>query len=91
MALGIIEDAHWESHTVRIEPGDALLLYTDGVVDALNANGESFGRDRLLAAITARRGATAPDLQAAILAAVHGFVGEAPRFDDLTLMVVARL
>ena len=91
MALGIIEDARWGSQSVRIEPGDTLLLYTDGVVDALNPEGESFGLDRLLAGAAARRGATAPDMQQAILTSVHRFVGEAPRFDDLTLMVVARI
>jgi serine phosphatase RsbU (regulator of sigma subunit)/tetratricopeptide (TPR) repeat protein len=91
MALGIVEDARWQQQTVRIEPGDALLLYTDGAVDALNPEGEAFGRERLLATAEGHRGATARDMQEAILTSIHDFVEEAPRFDDLTLMVVARI
>jgi serine phosphatase RsbU (regulator of sigma subunit) len=90
MALGIVEDARWERQRLQISAGDALLLYTDGVVDALNAEGEAFGRNRLLAATTAQQGVPAPEMQQAILTHIHDFVGEAPRFDDLTLLVVAR-
>ena len=47
MALGIDDTAHFEQQAVHLDPGDALVLYTDGILDALNARGEEFGDERL--------------------------------------------
>jgi sigma-B regulation protein RsbU (phosphoserine phosphatase) len=88
--LGIFEDATWEQRTVQLAPGDALVLYTDGVTDAEDGTGTFFGRERLLEIAEANRGRSAQDVQAALIAEVQEFVGEAPQFDDLTLMVVVR-
>ena len=96
LPLGILEDTAWEAGTVRLAPGEALVLYTDGVTEAQTLDGVLFGQDRLLDAIGACCGsreateAKAQELQEAVLAAVHEFVGNSPRFDDLTLMVVSR-
>jgi serine phosphatase RsbU (regulator of sigma subunit) len=96
LPLGIFEDSTWEQGTVELAPGDALVLYTDGVTDAQTADGIPFGQDRLLEVIEAFRGplatstANAQEMGEAVLAAVHRFVGDSPQFDDLTLMVVAR-
>ena len=96
LPLGILEDTEWERGTVRLAPGDALVLYTDGVTEAQARDGVLFGQDRLLEVIEACRGsgdptgANAQELQGVVLAAVHEFVGDAPRFDDLTLMVASR-
>ena len=96
LPLGIMEDAAWEAGSARLDSGDALVLYTDGVTEAQTLDGALYGQDRLLAVIKAQRGAGgaaedhAPVLQDAILAAVHEFVGDAPRFDDLTTMVISR-
>jgi len=89
--LGIFEGETWEQGAVRLAPGDVLLLYTDGVTDAENGDGEFFGEERLLeVAKTNCRDNSAQGLQDAVLAAVHGYVGDAPQFDDITLMVVSR-
>jgi sigma-B regulation protein RsbU (phosphoserine phosphatase) len=94
--LGIFEDSTWEQGMAELAPGDALVLYTDGVTDAQTDDGIPFGQDRLLEVIQAFRGplatstANAKEMGEAVLAAVHRFVGDAPQFDDLTLMVVAR-
>jgi sigma-B regulation protein RsbU (phosphoserine phosphatase) len=91
-----MEDTGWESGSARLARGDALVLYTDGVTEAQTRDGVLFGQDRLREVVGAERdtgGATydhAGALQDAVLAAVHEFVGDAPRFDDLTLMVVSR-
>lgn len=96
MALGILEDTEWESGTLSLAPGDALVIYTDGVTEAQARDGVLFGQDRLLEVIGACCGsgreteANAQVLQDALLAAVHEFVGGAPRFDDVTLMVISR-
>lgn len=54
-AIGMIEDATFDGHTLTLEPGDRLYLYTDGVVETMNRAEEDFGRDRLLAEIAGLR------------------------------------
>ncbi|MGD2205868.1 MAG: SpoIIE family protein phosphatase [Anaerolineae bacterium] len=91
MALGVLEEATWERGQINFAPGDRLVLYTDGVTDAEAADGSMFGTERLLAVIRAHQRGTAQEMQAALLDAVHAFVDAAAPFDDVTLMVVARL
>ena len=90
LPLGILEDASWEQDTAQLAPGDTLVLYTDGVTDARAPDGTVFGQERLLEMIKACRGCEAQDMQEALLSTIHTFVGSAPRFDDLTLLIVAR-
>jgi serine phosphatase RsbU (regulator of sigma subunit) len=92
MALGVAESEVWEQKTVQFEPGDVLVLYTDGVTDAQNAQEVFFGRERLLGAVQANMGRSARDMQEALVAQVRAFMGKAPhtKRDDITLMVVVR-
>jgi serine phosphatase RsbU (regulator of sigma subunit) len=91
IGAGILPDAAWQQAAVQLNAGDALILYTDGVVDARTPEGEAFGLERLLASVQSHLGADASELAGGILAEIHHFVGDAPRFDDLTLVVVARI
>jgi sigma-B regulation protein RsbU (phosphoserine phosphatase) len=88
--IGITEDATWGNNTITLLPGDALILYTDGIPEAQNETGELFGEKTLLDVIRANKGKSAGDLQASILDAVHKFVGDAPQYDDITIMVLVR-
>ena len=90
MPLGIDEESVWRQEVVQMPPGGALLLYTDGVTDAQNSQGEFI--DRKLIMDTAQRSLGQPveQIQQAILDEVHRFVGEAPRFDDITLVILGR-
>jgi serine phosphatase RsbU (regulator of sigma subunit) len=88
--IGIVEDTTWGNDTVLIEPGDALILYTDGIPEAANIDGEFFGEETLVQVAQAGLGKSAGDLQANILDAVHHFVGDAPQHDDITLMILLR-
>ncbi len=91
MPLGVVEDARLAPETVQIDPGTALLLYTDGIVDAQNQQQEFFGRERMLEIAQATLAApSAQGMQDALLSAVFGFMGDGPQFDDVTLMVVVR-
>ena len=90
VALGVVSETPFESSEVRIEPGDRLLLYTDGVTEAENAQDEEFGESRLTSFLDTHRGDTDRGLLDGVLANVllHG-QGVRPR-DDMTLMVVGR-
>jgi serine phosphatase RsbU (regulator of sigma subunit) len=91
LPLGILKDATWEVNSAQIPPGEALVLYTDGVTDAQGQDGDMFGQDRLLAVLRDCRGRSAQEMEDGLLSEIHQFVGDSPRFDDLTLMVIARL
>lgn len=90
LPLGIFEDGRWEQRTVQLAPGDTLLLYTDGVTEAENASSAFFGQERLLHVAQANLGRSAQAIQEAVLGEVHAFVGDAPQFDDIALMVLVR-
>lgn len=90
MPIGIDEGAVWEQREVKIEPGDLLLLYTDGIPDAINEDGDFFEDDNLVDIAVVNANTSAHEVQAAIIDQVQRFVGEAPQVDDITLMVLRR-
>jgi len=90
MVLGIVEDVAWKQETVQLAPGDVLLLYTDGITESQDLREEFFGEKRLLKTAQANRERSAQDIQDALIAEVLKFAGDAPQFDDITLMVVIR-
>ncbi len=90
MPLGIPAEGVLEQSTVHLDPGDVLVLYTDGFTEAQNARDELFGEDQLLATARANLGRSALEMQEALVSDVRKFVGDAPQFDDLTLVVLVR-
>jgi len=90
LPIGIDEEAAWDHATIEIRPGDILVLYTDGIPEAQNADGEFFHRSNLEAIIKENHGQSAEKLQQAILNAVYDFLGDIPPQDDITLMVLVR-
>jgi serine phosphatase RsbU (regulator of sigma subunit) len=88
--LGIERDAVWTARTVALKPGDLLVLYTDGISEAQNSDGELFEVERLLEAARSCEERIANTVQATILAAVDQFVGDAPQSDDMTILIVVR-
>jgi sigma-B regulation protein RsbU (phosphoserine phosphatase) len=91
MAVGMFADAEFRPVHFRLQPGDVLAFYTDGVIEAANEKNEEYGRERLAAAVSAGRKLPAAELQAALLADVRAFRGSDKFADDLTLMVVKYL
>jgi sigma-B regulation protein RsbU (phosphoserine phosphatase) len=65
-----------------------VVLYTDGVTEALNEAGEEFGSARLMAVVRAQSGSSARELIVQIRDAIRVFTGNQPQFDDITLMVL---
>jgi serine phosphatase RsbU (regulator of sigma subunit) len=96
MALGVIEEETWAQETIRIDPGDVLLLYTDGITDAQDQRGRAFGKSRLRERVqasvrlSAGQQPSAQEIQDALLTDVHRFMDGAPQFDDMALMIVVR-
>jgi serine phosphatase RsbU (regulator of sigma subunit) len=89
--LGMFEDMEWKRAQVQFEPGDVLLLYSDGVPEAQNLAKEEFGDDRLQTVGGDNITRPAQEIQEIIISSMDDFVGEAPQFDDITLMVISRL
>jgi phosphoserine phosphatase RsbU/P len=90
MALGVVTDTPFEQRSLRLEPGDFVLLYTDGVTDAADAQVQAFGLERLQKAILAHRHAPAHEIVAALEQAVSDFTGSAAPFDDVAIVAIRR-
>ena len=88
--LGILEGGTWQQKVVHLAPGDVLMLYTDGITEAQNAQEAFFDEDRLRDVVRANLGRSARDIQDEVMAQVGAFVGDSPQSDDITLMVVIR-
>lgn len=90
-ALGVLDDVQFQDHHTVLKAGDAMVLYTDGVTEALSPAGLFYGEERLLDVIKdSEENSRAQEKLDAILESVTAFVGDNPPADDLTLMVVRR-
>jgi sigma-B regulation protein RsbU (phosphoserine phosphatase) len=88
LPLGILPDAKYESASVALAPGDWLIIFTDGLVEAVNANTEEFDEPRLLSALEAGTSASPKELLDRLMANVDLFVGSTPQHDDITCLLV---
>jgi len=90
IALGVMPNVVIEQKTLSFQKGDVLLLYTDGVTEAINEDYDEFGLSRLRLTADAVRNQSAVDIRAAITEAIHAHAGDTPQFDDITLVVLKR-
>ncbi len=88
IALGVMSDMEFEEKQVALHEGDILLLYTDGVTEAVNRHGELFGQDRLAKLVEENQDRPAQEIIKIIEQAVIAYAEGLPQFDDLTLMAV---
>lgn len=88
--LGAAEGMSWKVNSVRFQPGDLLVLYTDGVTEAENAGHEFFGSDRLIATVKENVGRSAQEIHEMVIHGLWEFAGSLSQCDDITLMVLAR-
>ncbi len=91
LPLGIRTDAPYEAGLKVLEAGDLLLIFTDGLVEAINDREEEFGEPRMLASLTAMRGAAADVIVRRLMSDVEAFVGMAHQHDDITCLVARRI
>jgi serine phosphatase RsbU (regulator of sigma subunit) len=89
--LGALDEIFLEQREIEVAPGDYLVLFTDGVTEALGSGRQRFEEERLRAAVAASAGGSAQQMLDAIVDAVRAFCGDVSQSDDMTLCVVRRL
>jgi sigma-B regulation protein RsbU (phosphoserine phosphatase) len=90
MAMGVLPGVEYEQSAVRLDPEDVLVFYTDGVIEALNANQQVFGKERLIEVVRNHRSRSATELARVVDDTIEAFVGDTSQFDDFTLVVAKR-
>jgi serine phosphatase RsbU (regulator of sigma subunit) len=88
LPIGIQADAKYESASTALEPGDWLIIFTDGLVEAVNARDEDFDEPRLLSVLEAGPCATPKELLDRLMGSLDLFVGSTPQHDDVTCLLV---
>lgn len=89
--LGISPDALYSCGTAILNPGDVLIIFTDGLVEAVNFKDEEYGEERLLTGIQVNRNYAATEIVTRMMRAVDSFVGMTPQHDDMTGVVIRRV
>ena len=85
-AVATMDGIRFREHPFELNPGDRLFVYTDGVPEATNARNELFGTERMLAALNRDPNASPKELLLTIRGEIDFFVGDAPQFDDITML-----
>jgi phosphoserine phosphatase RsbU/P len=88
LPFGIQAEMKYESATVTLAPGDWLLIFTDGLVEAVNARDEEYGEIRVLVALDAGKSLAPADLLKRLMHELDGFVGNTAQHDDITCMLL---
>ncbi|MGA9040574.1 MAG: PP2C family protein-serine/threonine phosphatase [Terriglobales bacterium] len=88
LPLGIMADAAYQSGNVTLQPGDWLVIFTDGVVEAMNIRGEEYEEERLLQVLAAGAATTPDELLRRIMGDLDAFVGATPQHDDITCLLL---
>ena len=91
MILGILPMAQYEEFQIKMERGDTLVLFSDGVTEAVNPADEDFGEQRLAALVASMQGKSAHEIMEAVHSEVARFTQGAPPADDITVVVARRL
>ena len=86
--VGMFPAAEFATRTSQLEPGDTLVMFTDGINEAVDAKGEEFGTERLREVVLSNAGSSVQEIQQSILKAVSEFVHGADQADDMTLLIL---
>ena len=88
VVLGLFDSATFEEETLKLAPGDLIVLFSDGVTEAMNSESEEFTDERLIACANAHLGETPQQVLDALLSDVHAFCAGEPQSDDVTAVLV---
>ena len=86
--IGLLPDMAYEEGSVDLEPGDLLVMFTDGVPEALNVDGEEFGEARLQALVRVLAPLPAPQISSSLVEELQAWMKGAAQYDDLTFVLV---
>ena len=86
--LGLLPAKGYPVNALRLSPGEAVVLFTDGVSEAADAAGEFFGPERLVDTLRGAAHAETPAITDGVLSAVRAFAGAAPQSDDITILTL---
>ena len=86
MVVAAMEGVKFREHEFELHPGDAIFVYTDGVPEATNSEKELFGTERMLASLNRISNAAPEKILANVREDLDNFVGDAPQFDDITML-----
>ena len=86
--LGGMDGMPYECQQLQLQPGDTIMLYTDGLTEAMNEAGQLFGEQRALSVLQRQPQMTAQERVEEMTAAVAEFVGQAEQSDDITMLVL---
>jgi sigma-B regulation protein RsbU (phosphoserine phosphatase) len=86
--VGLLPFAPYVEQALVLEPGDLLILYTDGISEAMTKDDEEWGEERMIAAALSAKSRSASDVLENIFAAADAFTAGAPQHDDMTLMIL---
>ena len=84
--IGGMEGVRYTEYEIQLNPGDKLFLYTDGVLEATDADGELFGTERMVEALNREKDSSPEQVLQGVRRAVDAFVKDAEQFDDLTML-----
>jgi serine phosphatase RsbU (regulator of sigma subunit)/putative methionine-R-sulfoxide reductase with GAF domain len=90
-ALGALDHIEYQEHEIHLKPGDALLLYTDGLTDAVNQDVQDFGLERVCEVLRQAHQESAQKIVERLTEAVQAHVGAMEAFDDMTMVVMKRV
>jgi sigma-B regulation protein RsbU (phosphoserine phosphatase) len=90
LVLGFLPEYDYQEDAIFLEPGDVLVIYSDGVTEAMNENDEEFGEDRIQEIVENNYRLSAKEMVEHIISAVRDHAGRVSQSDDITLMVIRR-
>ncbi|HEV2400337.1 MAG TPA: PP2C family protein-serine/threonine phosphatase [Candidatus Sulfotelmatobacter sp.] len=88
LPFGILPEVQYQTATVTLAPGDWVIIFTDGLVEAINSKDEEYGEGRLMNAIEAGRGTMPVDMLNRFMTDLDAFVGTTPQHDDITCLLM---
>jgi len=90
LAVGILEEFDYEDDIVIMQPGELIVIFSDGVTDMINADDEAFGEIRLQDLLRENLELASKDLVDLIIAEVQKHAGDEPAFDDITMVIIKK-
>ncbi len=90
MILGIMENSEYEEGEIKFEKGDLLVIFSDGITEAMNIKDEEFGEERLIRAIKEKRSEDTNTIIDYIVKEIRKFAGKRPQNDDMTIIAIRR-